>query len=308
MLTPPRVTRILFATDFLESSRLALDYAVAFAHHFKATIVMFHALELSNSAVEAEITTARPCVTRNAALQRLASIASGVRRTGIEVETFVDDDIPSDAILRAVDDQSADLLVLGIHGVHRGLAHLVIGSNTERILCSATCPAMTVGAHVLAGVDPALHFKEIVYVSDSTPEAAAAAPYAVFLGSEFQAPIDVCHLMPDVVEDNPGRHQDLAEKYYEALRQALPDAGQDWGEPSFHLDRGMEADQIIDRAQNQSAGLIVLGIHTESHLGRHVHTSLAYQLLATATCPVISIRGSIQGGVSPARADLSCAM
>jgi nucleotide-binding universal stress UspA family protein len=299
MLAAPKVKRILFATDFLESSRLALDYAVAFAHHFKAAIVMFHALELSTPAVEAELTTARPCVTRNAALQRLASIASGVRCTGLEVETFVENDNPSDAVLRAVDYHSADLLVLGIHGVHRGLAHLLVGSNTEKILCSATCPTMTVGAHVLAGVDPALHFKEIVYVSDCTPEATAAAPYAVFLGNEFQAPIDVCHLLPDVVEENPGLRQDLAEKYCEALRQVLPDSGHNWGEPSFHLDRGMEADQIVDRAQNQRAGLIVLGIHTESHLGRHIHTSLAYQLLAKATCPVVSIRGCIQAGVSP---------
>jgi nucleotide-binding universal stress UspA family protein len=290
MLAAPKVKRILFATDFLESSRLALDYAVVFAHHFKATIVMLHAVELSNPAREAELSTSRPCVTRDAALERIATIAASVRCTGLEVETFVEDDIPSDAILWAVENHSADLLVLGIHGVHRGLAHLLVGSNTERILCSATYPTMTVGAHVLAGVDPALHFKEIVYVSDCTPEATAAAPYAVFLGNEFQAPIDACHLIPEAVENIPGFRQDLAEQYCEAIRQVLPDAGQNWSEPSFHLDCGMEAGEIIDRAQNQNAGLIVLGVHTESHLGRHVYTSLAYQLLSKATCPVISIR------------------
>jgi nucleotide-binding universal stress UspA family protein len=308
MLTAPKVKRILFATDFLESSRLALDYAVAFAHHFKATIVMLHALELSEAAREVELGSFRPSVTRKAALERLSAFAVSVRCTGLEAEIFVEDDIPSDAILRAVDGHSADLLVLGIHGVHRGLAHLLVGSNTEKILCAATCPTMTVGAHVMAGVDPALHFKEIVYVSDCTPEATAAAPYAVFLGNEFLAPIDVCQLIPEAVEENPGLRQDLAEKYCEALRQVLPDSGQNWGEPSFHLDRGMEANQIIDRVQSQSAGLIVLGVNTESHLGRHIHTSLAYQLLATATCPVISIRGWIEGGVSPTRADLSYAL
>lgn len=295
MPAAPKVKRILFATDFLESSRLALDYAVAFAHHFKATIVMLNALELSDAAKEAELTTTRPCVTRNAALERIAAIAAGVRCTGLEVETFVEDDIPSDAILRAVDSHSADLLVLGIHGVHRGLAHLLVGSNTEKILCAATCPTMTVGAHVMAGVDPKMHFKEIVYVSDFTPEAATAAPYAVFLGSEFHAPIDVCHSIPEADEENPGLRQELAEKYCEALRQALPNPIPNWGETSFHLDRGMEVGEIIDRAQTQSAGLIVLGAHTESHLGRHIHTSLAYQLLAKATCPIVSIRHRIQG-------------
>ena len=58
----------------------------------------------------------------------------------------------------------------------------------------------------------------------------------------------------------------------------------------------MEIDEIIDRAQSHSAGLIVLGAHTESQLGRHLHTSFAYHLLAKATCPVVSIRHDAQGG------------
>jgi nucleotide-binding universal stress UspA family protein len=61
------------------------------------------------------------------------------------------------------------------------------------------------------------------------------------------------------------------------------------------LDRGMELKEIIERAQSQGAGLIVLGIHTQPQLGRHLHTSFAYQLLAKATCPIISIRHRIPG-------------
>jgi nucleotide-binding universal stress UspA family protein len=54
------IKRILFATDFLESSRLALDYAVAFAHHFNSTVVLLHAVELSPAAEGAEAVTAQP--------------------------------------------------------------------------------------------------------------------------------------------------------------------------------------------------------------------------------------------------------
>lgn len=295
MLAEPKVKRILFATDFLESSRLALDYAMAFAHHFNATIVMLHVVELSYPAREAETETTRPSTSRQHAQQRLEALAHGVRRTGLEVEVFVEDGIPSDVILRAVDFHASDLLVLGIHGVHRGIAHLLIGSNTEKILLSATCPTMTVGAHVLTGVDPSLHFKEILYFSDFTPEAIAAAPYAVFLGKEFHATVDVCQLLPKVAENNPKVRQDLAEVYCKTIQQVLPESDSNWGTSSFHLDRGMEMDEIIDRAQNQNAGLIILGVHTESQLGRHLHTSFAYQLLAKASCPVLSIRQSIPG-------------
>jgi len=268
---------------------------VAFAQHFKATIIMVHALELLYPATEVEIETSRPSLTRKHALERMEAIAHGVRRTGLKVETFVEDGIPHEVILRAVDHHSADLLVLGVHGIHRGVEHLLIGSNTERVLLSANCPTMTVGAHVLSGVDLSLHFKEILYFSDFSPEATAAAPYAAFLGNEFHASIDVCQLLPVLAENNPRLRQDVAEEYCETIRQVFPESDPNWVIPSFHLDRGMELKEIIERAQSQGAGLIVLGIHTESQLGRHLHTSFAYQLLAKATCPVVSIRHRIPG-------------
>jgi nucleotide-binding universal stress UspA family protein len=297
MLPEPKVDRILFATDFLASSRVALDYAVAFANHFKAALILLHAVELPYPAREAEAESSRPSVSRRLACERLDAIANGVRCTGLHVETFVVDGIPSEVILRAVDYHAADLLVLGIYGVHRGLAHLLIGSNTERILLAANCPTMTVGAHVMAGVDPGLHFKEILYFSDFTSEAAVAAPYAVFLAKEFHAPIDLCQLMPDVADDSPHVRSVLAENYCESMKKLFPDANSTWCSPAFQLEHGMEIDEIIERAQSQSAGLIVLGSHTESQLGRHLHTSFAYHLLAKATCPVISIRRQGSGGL-----------
>ena len=90
----PEVERILFATDFLGSSHLALDYAVAFAQQFKATTIMVHALELLYPATQVEIETSRPSLTRKHAQERMETIAHGVRRTGLEVETFVEDGIP----------------------------------------------------------------------------------------------------------------------------------------------------------------------------------------------------------------------
>jgi hypothetical protein len=46
MVSNRQIRRILFATDFLASSNVAPDHAITFAWHFKATIVMFHAVEL----------------------------------------------------------------------------------------------------------------------------------------------------------------------------------------------------------------------------------------------------------------------
>jgi nucleotide-binding universal stress UspA family protein len=297
MIPQIQIKRILFATDFLESSRLALDYAAAFAEHFHATILMLHTVELTSAAMGAEAVTAGPSLMRRVAQQRLEALAVGVRRLGLTVEAHVEDGLPCDVILSAVERYSADLLVLGVHGVHRGIEHLVIGSNTEKILLSARCPTLTVGAHVLSGVGAPLRLDEIIYFSDFTPEATAAAPYAVFLGKEFNAPIDVCQLLPIIAENNQRLQSELADEYCKRMKDVLGESDSDWCLPAFQLEHGMEVDQILDRAQSQNAGLIVLGVRTESQLGRHLHTSFAYHLLARATCPVLSVRN--QDALSP---------
>jgi len=141
------IKRILVATDFLENSRLALDYATAFAHHFKATVILLHAVELSPPAEEAEMVTATPCLSRIAAEERLEAFAGGLRRTGLEVKTLVEDGTPCQVILNAVKAHSPDLLVLGVHGNHRGVGHLLIGSNTEKISFDGILPHTSIGAH-----------------------------------------------------------------------------------------------------------------------------------------------------------------
>ena len=287
--SPYTIKRILFATDFLASSQLALDYAVAFAHHFKATIVMLHAVELPSPARAAETETHRPSVSRWQLMDRLETVAIGVRNSGIDVETYVEEGVPSDVILHAIHSHSADLLVLGIHGVHRGISHLLMGSNMEKILLAATCPTMTVGAQVLTRIDPTLHLNEILYFSDQTPAAIAAAPYANFLAREFNVPVDVCELLPESGDSTLHLRGELAAKAVQTS-SSVGRAQADRSRPVFQLDRGMEFDQIIERSDELRAGLIVLGVQTVSQLSRHLHTSFAYQLLSKASCPVLTVR------------------
>lgn len=284
-----QIKRILFATDFLESSRLALDYAVAFAHRFSAKLVFLHAVELPPSAEAAELVTAKPSLSRQAAEERLKAFAAGVRRTGIDVDILVNDGTPCKVVLDAVKEMAPDLLILGVHGVHRGIDHLLIGSNTEKILLSVTCPTLSVGAHVLAGIDLQLNLREVLYCSDFTPQAAAAAPFALWLGSQFEVPVEVCHLAPTPLENDPDTAFKTAELYCDELKRDAPEIAESWCTPAFQLQHGLTLDQIVQRAEAETAGLIVLGVHPESQLDRHLHTSFAYQLLTKAICPVLTI-------------------
>ena len=290
MLKDIKVKRILFATDFLESSRLALDYATAIAHYFKATLVMLNVIELSQAGMEAEMETRSPCMTRLYAQKRLDALASAVRANEVLTETHVQKGVPWECILASVASYHADMLVLAVHGIHRGLAHLLIGSNTERILMSAACPTLTIGARARAGVELGFHPKEILYYSDLSPAAAAAAPYALWLGKVFHTPVEVCQLTPKRASNNPELLKRMVERYCKSVGQLIPEAQPEWCESAFHLQRSVAVDQVIDRATTNLAGMIVSGLKPRSTFGRHVHTSFAYRLLANARCPVLTIR------------------
>ena len=73
--------KILFATDFLQSSRLALDYAVAFAHHYGARPLMVHVFQMPQAATEAEALKG-PSISRTSREKRLEVLGAGVRRVG----------------------------------------------------------------------------------------------------------------------------------------------------------------------------------------------------------------------------------
>ena len=159
---------------------------------------------------------------------------------------------------------------------------------------AADCPTLTVGAHALAGVELGFHPKEILYYSDLSPAAVAAAPYALWLGKVFHAPVEVCQFTPKKAGKNPELLKRMVERYCKSVGQLIPEDQPNWCESAFHLQRSVAVEQLIHRATTNLAGMIILGLKPRSTVGRHVHTSFAYRLLANASCPVLTIRATAE--------------
>lgn len=283
--------KILLATDFLESSRLALDFAVGFAHHYKSELILLHIFHLPPEAAEVEALREGPSMSRLSREKRLETFAAGVRRLGIDVACRLEEGWMPGSLLDRTKDIAPDLLVLGTHGIGGGLEHMFIGSNAEEVLLSAPCPTLTVGRHVPAGISPDISFERILYITDLTPESAAAAPYALALSEEFHARLDVCHLVEGPSADDAEAQRRLADKYCEAVGRILPNGEPSWCSSREQLEHGATADEILKRTLNETAGLVVLGVRAESQFGRRLHTSMAYQLVASAASPVFTVGG-----------------
>ncbi len=145
--TPLKVERILVPIDFSDCSSKALDYALAFAEQFEASLILLHVVE---PAVYPEnylvVQTAADEMNQDlvqAGRERLAALSR--KRIGGKVpsETLVrlgraHSEIPDTA--RAL---GADLIIIGTHG-YTGLKHVLLGSTAERVVRYASCPVLTV--------------------------------------------------------------------------------------------------------------------------------------------------------------------
>lgn len=138
------LTKILVPVDFSENSNKAVQYAAAFAQQFKATLVLFHAVEpytaLPNhppmyvSEVEQ--------IALQYAQNQLKNISDSLP-PGIVSELIAEIGPTTRAITETARNHAVDLIILSTHG-RTGLAHALLGSVAEKITRHAPCPVLIV--------------------------------------------------------------------------------------------------------------------------------------------------------------------
>ena len=151
--------RILLPTDFSKFSDNALRYGVAFAEKFGAEIYLLHvvqdlALFIPEAVMMAGPLTAAPVeqfVT--AARTALENVVAKLKLPGIAIHPEVAEGVPYEEILRLARERDVDLIVMGTHG-HTGLAHVLLGSVSEKVVRRAPCPVLTVRPHEHEFVHP----------------------------------------------------------------------------------------------------------------------------------------------------------
>lgn len=289
---------ILVATDFMQSSRLALDYAVFLAHRLHSHLVIVHAIELGPEASNVEIVSKLPSRTRMEAAARLKAFVEASGRDGVSTDSILVEGSVPNAVTEAIHKFNADLLVMGTQGVHRGLGHLLIGSNTEAMMLRSPCPTFTIGPHVLAGVGLDSRFKKVIYLSNFSAASAAAAPYALQLNRCLGGGIEICQVVRAREEkEKTGKLKALVERYCERLKCYGSEVKEEWCEPEFELGRIISPDEALEESLDPSI-LMVVGAPEMTTLRRHLSASFPYRLLANAACPILTVGNETVTGTS----------
>jgi nucleotide-binding universal stress UspA family protein len=304
--------RILCPVDFSESSKQALDYAVALSSWYESRLSVLHVcveLPVYQLASAAGPAIAPPIVLRDidvdaqrAALRRFAASAVATVPTDVLVHEAVD---ARSEILAQAGALHADLLVMGTHG-RSGFDHLLLGSVTEKVLRKAPCPVLVVPPHAGPARATAAAFKRIVCAVDFSDGSRRGLDYALDLAQEADARITLLHAIefPPVLGDvalSTGVELDRMHAGVEAeslrgLRALVPAEARDYCTIATRVTDGKPHREIRQVAVDEQADLIVMGVQGRGAIDVMVFGSNTHAVIRSAPCPVLVVPAPKEAG------------
>lgn len=146
------IKRILLASDFSKASKPAFRLARELARTFRAELIVFNAADTVTPVLGVGEGYVSPAIVRDvwqagrqAAQAGVDSLVKAARADRVRVRGAVGEGPAAPAIVSAARRYRAHMIVVGTHG-RSGVRRLLIGSVAERVVRTAPCPVLTVGA------------------------------------------------------------------------------------------------------------------------------------------------------------------
>ena len=271
-----RFEKILVATDGSRFSADSINIAIAMcvksgAHLYPFTMV------LTNPEYE----SLAPELVQKAsedAKRHLGGVAAEAERNGVRATPIMRyGDSPHREIAAAAAELNADLIVMGQQG-RRGLARMMVGDATGRVMSLASCSVLSVpvGAsmwqnRILLGTDGS-RFSDAAAVSASRIAHCCAAPITV-----------VTALVPSHSESRQQEGRVAVERTVAQLKQDGLDVD--------GLALPGEADEVIVKlAEEKPADLIVVGTYGRTGFGKALLGSVSERVIGKAKCAVLVVK------------------
>ena len=294
-----RITQVLCPVDFSDISRHALDHAAAMARRYEAKLTLLYVF------VSLPTLDLPPLVLEDADRARLEH---DLRRMATRVPSSVSVDLRVEQaeyahheVLRQVADTHADLLVLGTHG-RSGFQRLFLGSVTEKVIRKATCPTLVVPPRASdVPPDAPVRFRRILCPIDFSSSSLSALAYALNLAEEADAHLTLLHVieMPPELRENPLAPDFDVDRIHAAaeadartrLRDLVPDQARTYCTVETDVVEGRAYRRVLQRAADDAADLIVIGVHGRGAVDLLVFGSTTHHVIRAASCPVLIVRG-----------------
>lgn len=301
------INKILLPTDFSDCADHALTQAVDLAERFGATLHILHVVNeldpdwygLTNAQDRA---TALREEIQDQALKRLHELAPD--EPDRNVETVVSLQLSFDVagtINEYVGEREIDLIVMGTHG-RQGLERLMLGNVADKLIRHAPCPVLTVNekapwitsqegtsiTDILAPIDFSKHSQEALRTAKVFARAHDATLHLLFIAEKRVVPTFSDTGIPgaNVVEMDPK----IVENAEAALQQLYDSVGGPDGEARMHVREGNVANDVVDFAEANGVGMIVMATRGLTGVDRFLLGSNTERIVRVASCPVLTVQ------------------
>jgi nucleotide-binding universal stress UspA family protein len=290
------LSNILYCTDFTAACTAALPYLSALAMTYGATVHALHVRRPSPywrmgpyGLAEMEETERELAEQEARKLnQALASMRHKVTVSEGDIWTLVSGIIKREHI---------DLVVVGTHG-RSGLSKVVLGSVAAELFRRVPCPVLCVGPRTSLRGDRRTLLREILYATDFSSAAQAAAPYAYSLAQAYWTRLTLLTVLPPASNGDLIRDLDDAESANRRLNEIVPFEVAHWCKPEYLVRRGRPAQQILAVACERSVDMIVMGakrLNGSPAMAARVSPATVQEVAGRAPCPVLIVKGAFQG-------------
>jgi nucleotide-binding universal stress UspA family protein len=301
--------RILMATDFSETSRRAIPYALALARLYEAEVYFMHAIPARPHQPNPQGLLPKELGRQRLDAEQLMKHFVETSAVGDLIHhSLVEQGPVADVICSIGERENIDLLVLGTHG-RGGLKKLALGSVAEEMLRVVPCPTLTVGQNAAALMAGIPVFQRILFATDFGAGAARALPFALALTEKYRASLTLLHIMPPIpiLDSGPAAYGAPAcladelvsleakekEESTRKLKQMIPHGTEPACEPEYVIGTDSPAEGILGAAVARRIDLIVMGAHRVSYArtAAHMPGAVAHHVICEARCPVLTVRG-----------------
>jgi nucleotide-binding universal stress UspA family protein len=293
------IRRVLCPVDFSETSRHALEHAVAIARWYEARVTALHVIHpllvLEPPILLAERSHERAAVDIDQVRDRLRDWVEDAGASAV-TDVAVDEGNPVAHILSYASSLSADLIVMGTHG-RSGFDRFALGSVAEKVLRKAGCPVVTVPPP--ASTVSSLPFKRLLCPVDFSETSLAALRFAISIAKESDARLTILHAFEWPADEDaaverlfklPEVRRQLEQETKGRLEALVSADVRTWCEPVTRMTFGRPYIRILETAAEEHADLIVMGVRGRNALDLTLFGSTTNQVVRRANCPVLTLR------------------
>jgi nucleotide-binding universal stress UspA family protein len=292
------IERILCPIDFSDTSQHALAHAAAMARWYEARLTMLFVFA-NLPTIDAPALVLEESE-RARLLDRMRELATIVP-PGVAVDCQVQDaGLVHDGILAQVAATKADMLVLGTHG-RSGFQRMFLGSVAEKVIRLVKCPTLIVPPRAPnVAPDAPVRFNRILCPIDFSDSSLGALEYAISMAEEGDGQLTLLHVAevspalaqePLVLKNELRRVSEAAVNHAcRRLNELIPEEARSYCTVSTAVVEGRAYREILRRAEEMNADLIVMGVHGRGALDLLLFGSTTHHVLRASTCPVVIVR------------------